>query len=184
MSESAMSPHVPNGDGQGQRVAPGGDKSLFPNERAAFRPSRATPRIGIKQWLYQWTPDLKAIGNRILRAERVERALKDGASTTGPEIDGDPDQDGKLFGKILRDQDRRRFDIDWLDHYEAEYGRDAMLEILSALNERFGCQPAVPIPDPQRDAEDLLAIKREIRARREWDSKLEAKIDRLIEVRR
>lgn len=47
----------------------------------------------------------------------------------------------------------RRFDLDWLDDCELELGPEFMAQLLTLLNNRYGFQAVVPIPDPQRDEE-------------------------------
>lgn len=150
LNGNGVSPHVPKADAGGHASRPA---SLFPVDRPSFRPFTKGPKIGIKQWLHQAVLDLKPLANRILRAERLDRAAEQGIRPSPEEIDGDPAEDGKTLGKILRGDDRRRFDLDWLDDCELELGPEFMAQLLTLLNNRYGFQAVVPIPDPQRDEE-------------------------------
>lgn len=159
LRENGVSPRVSVRDTERHEGTPGPDAacgSLFPQEKPVFRPK---PRLGIKQWVYQSIADMKAIGHRILRAEREEKH----GHEKGFDVDGDPLVDGKTIGKILTDRDARRFDLDWLDHLEAEFGREWMGDFLCFLCERYGFTKPVEKPDPQREAERLKSMEKTLR---------------------
>ena len=75
---------------------------------------------------------------------------------------GDPDQARIALLKILENKNGRRFDLEWLDLIVETYGSDAEEAIARFVCDRYGFQPPVRKPDPQREEERIAQLEKTV----------------------